>query len=100
MKLLDYVIKEHDEHECTYGYQHSIIHVRNFWGGFTLAKCTMQNLYYMLPNEPRLGEMHIVEIALDPIEQYWDAAVLETIPVELRPRSIYVSLLAGLMEQI
>lgn len=98
MKLLDYVIKEHDENECTYGYQHSIIHVKQYFGGFQLARVTMENLYYMLPNNPRLGEMSIVEMILDPIEEYHDADILKTIPVELRPRTIYVSLLAGFME--
>lgn len=93
MTLLDYVIKEHDTHECTYGYQRAVVNVRNFWGGYILAHCTMENLYTMLPNDPKMGEGQIVEMKLDDIEQYPDAKTLNTIPVELRPRTIYISYL-------
>lgn len=91
MKLVDYIIREHDEWECTYGYQHSIIHVRNFFGGSVLVRATMQELYRRIPDRPKLGEAQIVEMSLDLIEDYPDVDILDTLPVELRPRSIFVS---------
>lgn len=90
MTLQDWIIKMHDEFEVTAGYASSIIDVRTYWGKMPLCRCTMQNLYSKIVNEPRLANAYIVEMSILKHKELHLIREQETFPPELRSRTIYV----------